>query len=478
MSTKILYVAAEVAPFLKTGGLADVAGSLPKALLKRGLDCRVVMPKFSQIAKEYTEQMKKIGEFWIDLGWKHEYCGILTLQYEGVTIYFLENDYYFDRKAPYGELDDGERFIFFSKGVTRLPKVLGWDVDVIHANDWHSALVPVFVNDYRTGDPFYKDVRTVFTIHNLKYQGQFAPETFYWTNLSGYYMSDYDLKFYDSINFLKGGLIHATRITTVSQSYAEEIQYPFFGEGLDGVIRAYADKLSGIVNGIDYDVWNPKTDAFLETNYDAAHVEKRLQNKRALQKKYGLPERDDVPLFAMVSRLNSMKGLDLLRFIFEEFLHNDVQFVVLGTGDAAYEEMFQYFSWKEPEKCVARLLYSEEEAHKIYGAADFLLMPSVSEPCGISQMIAMRYGAVPVVREAGGLRDTVEPYNRYDKTGCGFTFANINAHELLFCMLNAAGIYTNHRDDYRMLQQNGMQKKLDWEHSSEQYEALYRSLWG
>lgn len=473
---KILYAASEAAPFIKTGGLADVAGSLPKALNKIGQDCRVVIPLYGQIGPEFRENMEKVCDFWIDLGWKHEYCGVYETKYDGVIYYFLENDYYFRRDRLYGELDDAERFIFFSKGVTRLPKVLDFEVDIINANDWHTGLVPVFVNDYRTGDPFYKNVRTVLTIHNLKYQGQFSPDTFYWTNLAGYYMSDYDLKFYDSINFLKGGIVHANAVNTVSKTYAEEIRYPFFGEGLDAVIRSYSEKLRGIINGLDYDVWNPETDKFLKKNYSLKTVEDKVKSKLEIQKLYGLPERPDVPLFVMISRLTAMKGMDLVRFILEEFLEEDVQFVVLGTGDREYEEMFSYFAWTHPKKCAAKLYYSNEESHKLYAAADVFVMPSVSEPCGLSQMIAMRYGAVPIVREAGGLKDSVEPFDRYKKTGCGLTFANINAHELLFKLKEAAALYRDEPELYRMLQKNGMELRLDWEASSREYLEMYESL--
>ena len=473
----ILYATAEATPYVKTGGLADVAGSLPQALVENGQDCRVVMPLYGQIGEEYRKDMEKVTEFSIDIGWKREYCGVYRAENQGVTFYFLENDYYFRRGQLYGEGDDAERFIFFSKGVTRLPKNLDFPVDIIHANDWHTALVPVFVNDYRTGDSFYDSVRTVLTIHNLKYQGQFAPEIFYWTNLAGYYMSDFDLKFYNSINFLKGGIVHANAVSTVSKTYAEEIQYPFFGEGLDGVIRAYRGKLHGIVNGIDYTVWNPATDDYLVQNYDVRSLELKKRNKMALQEAYGLPVREDVPLLAVVSRLTEMKGFDLVRFVMEEFLsQEDVQFVVLGTGDSTYEEMFRYFAGKYPEKCAARLYYFNEESHRIYAAADAFVMPSVSEPCGLSQIIAMRYGAVPIVREAGGLRDTVEPWNRYANTGTGFTFSNINAHELLFKMKEAVSVYRNQKEDYKALTERAMQVSLDWSRSCEEYIQMYESI--
>lgn len=473
----ILYVASEATPFIKTGGLADVAGSLPQALVALDQDVRVCLPLHAQIPDEYKKLMKKLTDFYVDIGWKHEYCGVHELIMEGVTYYFLDNQYYFNRPSLYGQFDDGERYIFFSKAAARLPRVLDWPVDVIHANDWHSGLVPVFVNDYRTGDSFYKDVRTVFTIHNLKYQGQFSMDLFYWTNLSGYYASDYDLKFYDSINFLKAGIVHATRVNTVSPTYAEEIHYPFFSEGMENVINAHDSKISGILNGIDSDKWDPATDPNIAANYSYEDLAGKKICKKALQEICGLPVREEVPLIAMVSRLTAMKGLDLVRYILDEFLQEDVQLVVLGTGDATYEEMFTYFANKYPNKCAAHIYYSDQEANRIYAGADLFLMPSVSEPCGLSQMIAMRYGTVPVVREAGGLMDSVAAYNKFEKSGEGFRFAHVNAHELLFTLKNAIRVFREEPEDFKMLMVNGMMKDLSWNVSSKEYLKLYDSLW-
>lgn len=474
----ILYVAAECTPFIKTGGLADVAGSLPAALNDLGQDCRVVLPLHRQISQMYIQKMKKIGEFYVDLGWKHEYCGIMQLEWEGVLYYFLDNRYYFDRPALYGQFDDAERYIFFSKAAVRLSRVIDWKIDIINANDWHAALVPVFLNDYRTGDDFYKNTRSVFTIHNLKYQGQFSTDVFYWTNLSGFYMSDYDLKFYDSINFMKGGIVHATRVNTVSPNYAEEIRYPFFAEGLGNVIGAHSEKISGILNGIDTELWNPKKDPMIFKNYDINSLEDKKTNKRQLQKLYGLPEDEDITLISMVTRLTAMKGLDLVRYIMEELMEEDVQFVMLGTGESGYEEMFKYYADRYPSKCASRIYFSNEESHKIYAGSDIFLMPSLSEPCGLSQMISMRYGTVPIVREAGGLKDSVEAYNKFEKTGEGFRFSNINAHELLFTIKDAIDIYKNNKEDFRMLMENGMKKDLSWTISSREYLKLYEDALG
>lgn len=472
----ILYVAAEAAPFIKTGGLADVAASLPKALNQIGCDCRVVLPLYSQIEEKYRCELRLIAQFAVSVGWKNEYCGVYALTYNGATYYFLDNEYYFKRPSIYGQFDDGERFIFFAKAAVRLPRVLDWKVDVIHANDWHAGLVPVYLNDFRRGDDFYREVRSLYTIHNLKYQGQFSPELFFWTNLNPAYYSDYDLKFYESINFMKAAIVHATKVNTVSETYAEEIHYPFFAEGLQNVINAYSWKISGILNGIDEEVWNPATDEAISQQYDVRTLALRKNNKKALQQSVGLPVREDVPLFGMVTRLNAMKGLDLVRYILEEFLQEDVQFVVVGTGDATYEEMFRYFAKKYPDKLSARIHFSTRESHEVYAGSDLLLMPSMIEPCGLSQMIAMRYGCVPLVRETGGLRDSVSPYNQYEKTGEGFSFANVNAHDLLFTMQRACAVFRNHPEDFNMLRRNGMTKDLSWQFSSQKYVELYESL--
>ena len=472
----ILFLTSESVPFIKTGGLADVAGALPKELKKKGVDIRVVLPLYKKISESYREKMEKITEFYVDLDWKHQYAGVYQLEWDGVTYYFIDNLEYFDRDGLYGFGDDAERFIFFSKACTLLPKEINFKPDIIHSNDWHTAMVNVFVNDYRVGDPYYDDIRTLFTIHNLKYQGVFDSENLRLAGLDGRYFNENDLKFYDAINFIKGGIIHATHVNTVSENYAREIQYPFYGEGLDGVIRQYNYKLDGIVNGIDFEVWNPKTDQNLAKNYDVDSIDDKYDNKAYLQELYGLPVRADVPVLGIVSRLNEMKGLDLVRYILDELLQEDIQLVVLGTGDYTYEEMFKYFEWKYPDKVAARIYYSDKESHDIYAGCDFYLMPSVSEPCGISQLIAMRYGTLPIVREAGGLKDTVIPYNEYTGEGTGYSFENINAHELLFAIKNAVNVYNTNEQAHRKLITNAMSQNNDWEMSSEKYLKLYEEI--
>lgn len=472
----ILYVTSEAVPFIKTGGLADVAGSLPKELKKQGEDVRVVLPLYSAIDEKYREKMKKIDEFYVDIAWMHRYCGVFELKLDGVIFYFIDNEQYFKREKIYGEFDDAERFIFFSKASVLIPKRIGFKPDVIHSNDWHSGLVSVYLNDFKIGDGFYADTKTLFTIHNLKYQGLFGKEVFSMTGLPGHLMNANDLEYRNAISFMKGGIVHSTKFNTVSKTYAEEIRYPFFGEGLEGVINHYSHKLSGIVNGIDYDEWDPKTDKFLAKNYDIISHQDRKYNKREIQKRFGLAQRDDVCMIAMVTRLNEMKGLEIVRYIFEELIQQDIQFVLLGTGDYEYEEMFKYFQNKYPDKVASRIYFNNEESHLIYGGCDLFMMPSVAEPCGISQLISMRYGAIPIVRETGGLKDTVIPFNTYTGEGTGFTFANINAHELLFKTKEAIDVYYNEKEKFTKLITNSMSQINDWGKSAKEYIELYRSL--
>lgn len=472
----VLFLTSESVPFIKTGGLADVAGSLPKELQNKGIDVRVVLPLYGTIDQSYRSKMEKVTEFYVDLDWKHQYAGVYQLVHNGITFYFIDNLEYFDRSYPYGFDDDAERFIFFSKASTLLPKEIDFKPDIIHSNDWHTALVNVFVNDFRHGDDYYNEIRTLFTIHNLKYQGVFDSDNMRLAGLDGGYFNENDLKFYDAINFMKGGIIHATAVNTVSENYAREIHYPFYGEGLDGIIRQYDYKLSGIVNGIDYDEWNPATDQMIDQNYDLESMELKVKNKLALQELYGLPQREDVPMIGLVSRLNEMKGLDLIRYVLDELLQEDIQFVVLGTGEYTYEEMFKYFAWKYPDKLAARIYFGGAESHKIYASSDFYLMPSISEPCGISQLIAMRYGTLPIVREAGGLKDTVIPYNEYTGEGTGYSFSNINAHELLFAVKDAVTIYRENRDAHNNLMANAMRQDISWAVSADKYLKLYEEI--
>lgn len=473
---KVLFLTSEADPFIKTGGLADVAGSLPKELHKKGIDIRVAIPLYSTIGQIYRKKMEKIKEFYIDLDWKHQYAGVYKLNWDGLIFYFIDNLEYFDRENAYGYDDDAERFIFLSKAMTLLGKEIDFKPDIIHTNDWHTSLVNIYVNDFRKGDSFYDDIRTLFTIHNLKYQGVFDSGYLKLTGLDGSYFNEHDLKYFDAINFMKGGIVHSTAFNTVSENYAQEIKYPFYGEGLDGVVREYDFKLSGIVNGIDYEIWNPKTDKHIYNNYDKNKFKEKIKNKTKLQKEYNLPVDPDIPMIAICSRLTAMKGFDLVRYILDELLQEDVQMVVLGTGDYTYEEMFKYFEWKYPKKLAARIYYDGIESHKLYAASDLFMMPSISEPCGISQLIAMRYGSLPIVRETGGLKDTVKPYNKYTGEGTGFSFENINAHELLFTSKNAIKLYREDKKAFTNLIKNAMSEKNDWEESSKSYIKLYEEI--
>ena len=472
---KILYVAAEVAPFIKTGGLADVAGSLPRTIKELGHDIRVVLPLHGAIAEKYKKKMKKKCEYYVDLNWRRQYVGVMELKLNGVTFYFLDNEYYFNRDKIYGEVDDGERYAYFSKAVTLLPKEIKFKPKIMHTNDWHSALVNLFIHEFSKGDKYYHNIKKVFTIHNLKYQGVFPPSVLGEVmGVSLDYFSESSIKYYDNINFMKAGLVYADTITTVSKSYAEEIKFGFFGEGLEGTLGYYSQKLVGIVNGIDYDVWNPKTDAKIKYKFDKNTLKAKLNNKKYLQKMYGLPQRKDVAMIAMVSRLSDMKGLDLISHIIDELLQEDIQFVLLGTGEEEFENMFKHYQWKYPEKMAARIYFSEEEAHQIYASADMFLMPSMIEPCGLSQLFALRYGTIPIVREVGGLKDTIKPYNQYTNEGNGFSFKNYNAHEMLFKIKEAIDLYQNNSIYWQAMMVRAMESDNSWKNSAKQYLELYK----
>lgn len=471
----VLYVAAEAHPLIKTGGLADVAGSLPKALKKLGVDIRTVLPLYGQIPEKYKREMKYEGYFYVDLNWRHEYCGVFSLKIEGVTHYLLDNEHYFHRNQVYGESDDGERFLFFCKAVALLPSVLDFWPDIIHANDWHSGMVPVFLHDFAKGDERYQAIRSVFTIHNLKYQGIFHHSIL--GNVAGLsmrYFNEDALKYYDAINFMKGGIVFSQFVTTVSPSYALEIQDPYYGEKLDGLLRHNSFKLAGYINGIDTDYWNPSKDQYVDIHYDEKSLDKKSELKTQLQEQVGLPVRD-VPLLAMVSRLVEAKGLDLINYITDELMQDDVQIVILGTGDHQYEEALHYFTWRYPDKFHFINAYNEAEAHLIYAAADLYLMPSFYEPCGISQLIAMRYGTLPIVRETGGLRDTVQPYNEYTGEGTGFSFANINAHDFLHTIRRAL-YYYGEKDIFRKIQKQAMEQDNSWKQTAQKMKESYERI--
>ncbi len=474
---KILYVAAEAVPFAKTGGLADVAGSLPKALEADGVDVRVIMPKYGKIPQEYRNAMQHVYDGTLPVAWREKYVGLDAYKLGDVTYYFVDNEEYFDREGFYGYGDDAERFSFFSRAVLNLLPVLDFWPDVIHTNDWHAGLVNVFLKLEHMGDERYEKIKTVYTIHNLKYQGIFPKDVM--TDVLGLdwkYFNNGDLEFFDAVNFMKGGIIYADAVTTVSKTYAQEIQYPYFGEHLDGLLRSRADDLSGIVNGIDYDVYNPRTDKNLFETYDEDSLDRKLDNKTELQKALGLPVRRNVPLVAIVSRLVEPKGMDLVVRMMDEILqHEDIQLVVLGTGEKRYEDWFKGLAWRYPKKVSANIYFSNQLAQRIYAAADIFLMPSNYEPCGIGQLIALRYGTIPVVRQTGGLKDTVTQYNKYTQEGNGFVFENYNAHEMMYALKRALSFYGNY-EIWHKIQLNAVRADFSWKRSAKEYEALYEKL--
>lgn len=475
---KVLYAASEAVPFAKTGGLADVAGSLPKALRQSGVDVRVVLPKYGRIAQEYIDRMEHVYDGELAVAWRTKFFGVDKLELDGVTFYFIDNQEYFYRDGFYGYGDDAERFAFFCRAVLALPPLVDFWPDVIHTNDWHTALVNVYLRLEHIGDARYERIRTVFTIHNLKYQGVFPKEVM--TDVLGIdwaYFRNGDLEYYDAVNLMKGAIVYADNVATVSRTYAEEIQYPYFGEGLDGLLRTRKDDLYGIVNGLDTAAYDPSADPYLEAPYDASTAaERKADNKAALQRQLGLPENRQTALVAMVTRLVEPKGLDLVVRVLDELLEQeDMQFVLLGVGDRAYEDWFRELAWRHPTKVSVNLSFSEELARRIYAAAAVFLMPSAYEPCGIGQLIAMRYGAIPIARATGGLKDTVVPFDKSARTGNGFLFPNYNAHELMFTIKRAFGIYHDF-ENWQMLIQNAMTADYSWARSAEAYRALYARL--
>ena len=478
---KVLYVASEAVPFCKTGGLADVAGTLPKALKEAGVDVRVVLPKFSGIGEQFRNNMEHIYDGTINVSWRTKYVGIDKYELDGVTYYFVDNEEYYYRDGYYGYDDDAERFSFFARAILSSLEAIDFWPDVINANDWHSALIPGFLKLEHQGDDRYANIKTIFTIHNLKYQGVF-PKTVMddVLGLDWQYYNNGDLEFYDAVNFMKGGIIYADYVSTVSKTYAQEIQYEYFGEHLDGLLRKRRDDLFGIVNGIDYDTFNPATDKYLFVNYDNTDkfnsFERKCDNKERLQELLGLPKGRKIPMVSMVTRLVAAKGLDLVVRMMDELLqHEDFQFVLLGTGDKVYEDWFKGLAWRFPNKVSANIRFSNELAQRIYASSDIFLMPSNYEPCGIGQLIAMRYGAVPVVRETGGLKDTVQQYDKYAKSGNGFVFSNYNAHEMMYALKRALSTYGSF-EVWMQIEHNAMNSDYSWKESAREYKELYEKL--
>ena len=478
---KVLYVASEAVPFCKTGGLADVAGTLPKALKEAGVDVRVILPKFGAIPEQYRNNMEHVYDGEVSVSWRTKFVGIDKYELDGVTYYFVDNLEYFFREGFYGYDDDAERFSFFCRAILNCLEAIDFWPDVINANDWHSALVPVLLKLEHQGDERYEKIKTIFTIHNLKYQGIFPKDVMSDVlGLDWQYFNNGDLEFYDAVNFMKGGIIYADYVSTVSKTYAQEIQYEYFGEHLDGLLRKRRDDLYGIVNGIDYDTFNPATDKNLFVNYDNSDkfnsFERKCDNKEKLQELLGLPKGRKIPMVSMVTRLVAAKGLDLVVRMMDELLqHEDFQFVLLGTGDKVYEDWFKGLAWRFPNKVSTNIRFNNELAQRIYAASDIFLMPSNYEPCGIGQLIAMRYGAVPVVRETGGLKDTVQQYDKYAKSGNGFVFSNYNAHEMMYSLKRALSTYGSF-EVWMQIEYNAMNSDYSWKESAREYKELYEKL--
>ena len=471
---KVLFVASEAQPFMASGGLADVAGALSQALRQRLIGCRVVMPMYDTIPQEYKDKMTFLTSISVPVAWRRQYCGIFQAKVGGVIYYFLDNQYYFKRDSIYGHYDDAERFTFFARAVLEILPHIDFKPDIIHCNDWQSALTPVFYKTMYSQDPWYAGIKTVFTIHNIQYQGTYGMDLI--GDVIGLKPEDAYLLEYDGdANFMKGAIECADRITTVSPSYANEILDPWYSHGLDGILRERQGKLTGILNGIATDTNNPETDPNLVMHYNAENVkEGKAANKAALQENMGLPQRPDVPVVGIVSRLVSHKGLDLIKAIFDEFLaNNDVQVVVVGSGDWQYENYFRELSNRFPEKVAVRIGFVPSLAKKIYAGADLFLMPSKSEPCGLSQMVALRYGTVPIVRETGGLRDSITDSG--DGQGNGFTFKTYNAHDMLGALQRALGAYYNH-DYWDTLVVRAINCDFSWGKSANAYIKLYKEL--
>lgn len=474
---QIVFASAECAPFVKTGGLGDVAGSLPAALVRAGAEVIVMVPKYATIKDEYKSQMEHFSDFYVSLGWRNEYCGLEKLEHDGVTYMFIDNERYFARDYPYGFFDDGERFAFFSKAITESLQHLpaGFECDILHCNDWQTALAPVFLREFYQGLPLYDRVKTVFSIHNVAFQGQFSDTVMEDILGVAHIPAAASQLRCDacSINYMLGALRYADAITTVSPTYANEIQTPEFGEGLDGVLRERSYALQGILNGIDVAGFDPATDKRIAANYTVEDRSGKAVCKAKLQEELGLEVRDDRPLMVMVTRLTRQKGMDLVMYALDRILSGGVQVAVLGTGDRDYEDGLRYFQDKYPGTMAARIEFDPALSQRMYAAADMFLMPSKFEPCGLSQIIAMRYGTLPIVRETGGLKDTVIPYNEFTGEGTGFSFSNFNGDEMDDAVFRAARLFWDNRDAWNQLVTQAMSQDFSWTRSADKYLDLY-----
>ncbi|MBA2795055.1 glycogen synthase GlgA [Streptococcus porcinus] len=471
---KILFVAAEGAPFVKTGGLGDVIGALPKSLVKHDHQVAVILPYYDMIDQKFGQQVEEVLYFYTNVGWRRQYVGIKKLIKDQVTFYFIDNQYYFFRGHVYGDWDDGERFAFFQLAALEAMEKINFVPDLLHVHDYHTAMIPFLLKEKYSWIQAYQNIKTVFTIHNIEFQGQFDSAML--GELFGLGMERYEdgtLRWYNCLNWMKAGVLYSDKITTVSPTYAQEIQTPAFGKGLDHLMRMEAGKLSGIVNGIDTDLIDPENDPYLDYPFSVDDLSGKRKNKTSLQRKLGLPVKEGIPLIGIVSRLTDQKGFDLVVSELENLLKLNIQIVLLGTGYQQYEEAFSWFAKQYPEKLSANITFDLELAQQIYGACDLFLMPSAFEPCGLSQMMAMRYGTLPLVHEIGGLKDTVQAYNRYEKTGTGFGFNHFSGYWLTQTLLLALDVYNHHQEDWKKLQRNAMTQDFSWDTASLSYLNLY-----
>ncbi len=473
---KILMCSSEVAPFAKSGGLGDVLGALPKALAKEGHDVRVVLPKYGCIPEKYREQMEFKFFIYIPLGWRRKYCGVFQLVRHGVTYYFIDNEYYYGDPYLY-KWNDLERFAFFDKACLEILRHLDFKPDILHCHDWQTGMIPVLLNAYFVRDEFYQGIKTVFTIHNLRYQGIYSMDVVSdFFSLDQGFFADDKLEFHGCANLLKGGIVYSDYVTTVSPTYAEEIKTPEGGERLHGLLSARDQSLFGIINGIDTGVYSPKTDKYIFENYDLRNlVNKKKENKMRLQEQLGLPVDGEKAMIGIVSRLVDQKGFDLIAEAMGQLMEMDIQLVVLGTGDSKYEELFRQNAWFHPDKVSANITFNNELAHKIYAGADMLLMPSMFEPCGLSQMIAMAYGTIPIVRETGGLKDSVQPFNEFTGEGTGFSFGAYNSYEMMQVIRLALRFFAE-KETWVPLMKRAMKEDFSWKKSAKRYLEIYEQL--
>ncbi|MBF0709882.1 MULTISPECIES: glycogen synthase GlgA [unclassified Gemella] len=472
---KLYFIAAEAAPFIKVGGLGDVIGSLPKALKEEGAEARVVLPLYKSIDRE-KYSLRYVKYIFVNLGWRHTYCGIFEAEVDGIKFYFIDNEYYFGRDATYGEYDDAERFAFFSKAALEILPHVDYRPDVINANDWHAALSIVYLDYFKScGSQYFANTKTLLSIHNIEFQGQFDPLTL--GSLFGLENKYYDALIYKgTLNLLKGAIQLADRVNTVSETYAHEILTPTYSYGLDSILNIEKGKLYGIVNGIDVEKFNSKIDPLIVKNFDVKTLNFKKDNKLAFQKELGLEVNENIPMIGMVTRLTHQKGIDLVLHVADEILNTGAQLVVLGTGASAYEDALRAIEARRPDRARALIMFSNEVSSKVYSSCDMLLMPSKTEPCGLSQLISMRYATIPVVHSVGGLKDTVEAYNPKTKKGRGFTFQSYNAHDMLGAVERAVDLFYKHKGDWKQLMSNAITYDVSWKKSAKKYMEIFNSL--